>query len=125
MVRPGFGSVFPALDALIATTERSDEGSKMTIRQGWRCGIYSRKSAERAGFEYAQTARIGAASSGYRALSDGDTPATHVDEVLNATHLDRDLDQAGGVEAPLAKELEACRLARLGNVVALTSKKRE
>jgi hypothetical protein len=94
-------------------------------------------------------ARIGTASSGHRALSDWDTPTTHADEALNETHLDRHLDQprpvpttvdeveaalakaiegaaAAGrfdVVAQLAKELEARRLARAGNVFSLSSRR--
>jgi hypothetical protein len=50
-VREAFGSVFPALDMLIETTERSNERSNLAPLQSWRRGIYSRNSAERAGFE--------------------------------------------------------------------------
>ncbi|HEV3190653.1 MAG TPA: tyrosine-type recombinase/integrase [Polyangiaceae bacterium] len=53
-VREGFGDVFPPLDHLAGTTERSNRskiGSKIDPRQSWRRGIYARKSAERAGFE--------------------------------------------------------------------------
>ncbi len=50
-VRDGFGDVFPPLDPLVGTTERSNERSKLDTSQSWRRGIYSRKLAERAGFE--------------------------------------------------------------------------
>jgi integrase len=50
-VRTGFGDVFPSLETLAKTTERSNERSKVDPQQSWRRGIYSRKSAERAGFE--------------------------------------------------------------------------
>jgi integrase len=50
-VRTGFGDVFPALDLLVTSTERSKLRSKLEASQSWRRGIYSRKSAERAGFE--------------------------------------------------------------------------
>jgi integrase len=53
-VRSDFGDVFPPLALLVdaaETTERSKERSKWLARQSWRRGIYSRKPAERAGFE--------------------------------------------------------------------------
>jgi hypothetical protein len=50
-VRKGFGDVFPALDLLVKSAERS----KLEASQSWRRGIYSRKPAERAGFESAES----------------------------------------------------------------------
>ncbi len=50
-VRAGFGDVFPPLEPLLMDTERSKLRSKLDPSQSWRRGIYSRKSAERAGFE--------------------------------------------------------------------------
>jgi integrase len=52
--REGFGDVFLPTDTLIAGAELgvgSNERSKIDPRQSWRRGIFSRKSAERAGFE--------------------------------------------------------------------------
>jgi hypothetical protein len=79
---------------------------------------------------------------GDRAVTSHDTPPMGADTPLNEAHLDRDLDRTGDVEAALAKalegaaaagrwdvvsqlarELEARRLARMRNVVALSSAK--
>jgi hypothetical protein len=102
--------------------------------------------AERAGFERAQTPAIATASSEYREVAPQATPATGADKALNTDGLDRSLDRrdspleraADPVEAALAmaldrasaagrydvviqlaRELEARRLARAGNVVRL------
>jgi hypothetical protein len=58
-VRTGFGNVFPSLGMLTQSTERSNERSKMPLAQSWRRGIYSRKLAERAGFESDKKGRVG------------------------------------------------------------------
>jgi integrase len=50
-VREGFGEVFPSLATLASSTEQSNPRSNLDASQSWRRGIYSRKSAERAGFE--------------------------------------------------------------------------
>jgi hypothetical protein len=52
-VREGFGDVFPPLPSCSTQplNERPTRGPIWTPQQSWRRGIYSRKSAERAGFE--------------------------------------------------------------------------
>jgi hypothetical protein len=110
----------------------------------WR--LQPRKLAERAGFERAQTTTVVTASSEYREVAHQATPATDVEIALNEGGLDRFLDHSAGepgrdddpVEAALARaldraseagrfdvvvqlarELEARRLARSGNVIRL------
>jgi hypothetical protein len=58
-VRTGFGEVFPGLDGLLKSIERSKCWSKLDTSQSWRRGIYSRKSAEGAGFESEKKRRVG------------------------------------------------------------------
>jgi hypothetical protein len=110
------------------------------------------KLAERAGFEAVQASAVVAPSLECRALTPPAPPATGADTALNGDDLDRSLDHRGGppqrgadpVEAALAaaldrasadgrydvviqlaRELEARRTARAGNVVRLEDERRE
>ena len=62
-VRPDFDDVFPSLPMLVDAPkdpERSKLRSKWLAQQSWRRGIFSRSSAERAGFESDNMGRLGA-----------------------------------------------------------------
>ncbi len=97
-------------------------------------------SVEQRGIEHETVLDVVDASTEDRDLTTLDTPPTDADEALNTDDLDRDLDRRGAVESALAKaialaatagrfdvvaqlarELEARRLARAGNVVSLDS----
>jgi hypothetical protein len=99
---------------------------------------------EQRGIEHEDAAHVDGSLTGDREVECSDTPSTDAEDALNRALLDPILDPTDGVEsalagalaaaatagrfdvvAQLARELEARRLARMGNVVALRTKARK
>jgi hypothetical protein len=141
----------PAL--ALPTASQVPAGNRPDIAPGdifLRTSQNKRSSAERAGFESAQRARVEGASLGNRGVTCEGVNAIAADRALNTVPLDLRLDlvrsapaavdaveaalataleraTAAGrfdVVAQLARELEARRLARMGNVIAMRPKER-
>jgi hypothetical protein len=123
------GEPFPALPAPLL-------GSGRVLARGLAANFAKPNAstwlAERAGFEGAQSSRIGALSTAHRAVAALDTTSTSADAPLNRAPLDPVLDRSrpapreqDPVEAALAAALEAATAACRWDVVAQLARELE